>query len=235
MRSCSSLVLVQETAEQVTPVHLRWTILSHDPWTGWIWRLWQQRPVRSMPVVVVRIDAQDPIQMPLPDDQQPVQALGTHRANPTFRVGVRVGCLHRRHTTSAPSEPITSSKLRQNFVSRSRSKKRTRRPRSCNTSSRLRACWVTQAPLGLAVTPARWTRRVSSSRKHRTYSRLSRMVSTVKKSQATIPAACWRRNARHVVVVGRGAGSSAWRRRVVRMAVAETRTPSRSSSPWMRW
>ncbi len=28
MRSCSSLVLVQETAEQVTPVHLRWMILG---------------------------------------------------------------------------------------------------------------------------------------------------------------------------------------------------------------
>jgi hypothetical protein len=61
------------------------------------------------------------------------------------------------------------------------------------------------------------------------------MVSTVKKSQATIPAACWRRNARHDVAVRRGAGSSRWRRSVVRIAVAETCTPSRSSSPWMRW
>jgi len=32
---------------------------------------------------------------------------------------------------------------------------------------RLRACWATQAPSRLAVTPARWTRRVSSSMKHR--------------------------------------------------------------------
>jgi hypothetical protein len=45
------------------------------------------------------------------------------------------------------------------------------------------------------------------------------MVSTVKKSQATIPA-CWRRNARHVVVVRRGAGSNPGRRSVVRIAVA---------------
>ena len=37
---------------------------------------------------------------------------------------------------------------------------------------------------------------------------LEKTVSTVEKSQATIPAACWRRNARHVVAVGRGAGSS---------------------------
>jgi hypothetical protein len=54
-------------------------------------------------------------------------------------------------------------------------------------------------------------------------------------AQATMPAACWRRNARHVMAFGRGAGSSLWRRSVVRIAVAETWTPSRSSSPWMRW
>jgi hypothetical protein len=71
--------------------------------------------------------------------------------------------------------------------------------------------------------------------KNSTYSRLSQTVSTVKKSQAMIPAACWRRKACQVVVVRRGAGSSPWRRSVVRIAVAETRTPRRSSSPWMRW
>ena len=42
--------------------------------------------------------------------------------------------------------------------------------------------------------------------KNSTYSRRSQMVSTVKKSQARMPAACWRRNARQVVAVGRGAG-----------------------------
>jgi hypothetical protein len=50
---------------------------------------------------------------------------------------------------------------------------------------------VTQLPLGLAVTPASCTQRVSSSMKHSTYSRLSQTVSTERrKSHATIPAAC---------------------------------------------
>jgi hypothetical protein len=71
--------------------------------------------------------------------------------------------------------------------------------------------------------------------KNSTYSRRSQMVSTVKKSQARIPAACWRRNARQIVVAGRGAGSSPWRRSVVRIAVAETCAPSCCSSPLMRW
>jgi hypothetical protein len=57
----------------------------------------------------------------------------------------------------------------------------------------------------------------------------------VKKSQATIPVACCRRNARQLVVVGRGAGSSLWRRSVAQMLVAETWMPSRRSSPLIRW
>jgi hypothetical protein len=42
--------------------------------------------------------------------------------------------------------------------------------------------------------------------KNSTYSRRSKMLSTVKKSQATIPAACWCRNARQVLFARRGAG-----------------------------
>jgi hypothetical protein len=60
-------------------------------------------------------------------------------------------------------------------------------------------------------------------------------VHGTQKSQATIPAACWRRNACHEVAARRGAGSSRWRRSVVRIAVADTCTPSRSSSPLIRW
>jgi hypothetical protein len=46
----------------------------------------------------------------------------------------------------------------------------------------------------------------------------------------TIPVACWRRNARQVVAIGRGAGSSPRRRRVVRIAAAETCTPEAQQS-----
>jgi hypothetical protein len=62
--------------------------------------------------------------------------------------------------------------------------------------------------------------------KNSTYNRRSQTVSTVKKAQATIPAACWRRNACQVLLARRGAGSSPWRRSVVRIAVAEVCTPS---------
>ena len=58
--------------------------------------------------------------------------------------------------------------------------------------------------------------------KNNTYRRRSKTVSTVKKSHATIPAAWRRRNPRQVVLAHLGAGSSPWRRMVVRIAVAET-------------
>jgi hypothetical protein len=58
--------------------------------------------------------------------------------------------------------------------------------------------------------------------KNNTYRRRSKTVPTVKKSHATIPAAWRRRNPRQVVLAHLGAGSSPWRRMVVRIAVAET-------------
>ena len=56
-----------------------------------------ERPVRAMGVVVLGVDAQDPLQMPSPGDQEPVQTLGADCANPPLRVGVGVGRPHRCH------------------------------------------------------------------------------------------------------------------------------------------
>jgi hypothetical protein len=47
-------------------------------------------------VVVLDIDPNDLVQVASPDDEQPVQAHGVDRPDPAFRVGVRVGRLHRR-------------------------------------------------------------------------------------------------------------------------------------------
>ena len=189
-------------------------ILAYDGQPGRrIWRLQHQRPVGTVPVVVLRRRPEGP-------------ARGGRARRSAASPGTRPGPSEpsARRTRSPwvpapacgaprrPRERNTSSKLRANFASRSRMRNRTCRPRSPSTSRRLRACWVTQAPSGLAVTPARCTRRVSSSMKNSTYSRRSQTVSTVKKSQATIPAACWRRNACQEVPVRRGAGSSPCRR-----------------------
>ncbi len=204
----------RRTPEQVTPVHLRWMILGDGPWTGWSWRLQPQRPVRAMPVVVLRVDTRDPIQMPLPDDQQPVQALGTHCANPTFRVGVGVGCLHRRqHDVGA---------LRAEHVVEAAAELRVAIARQeahaasllLQYEQRVAGLLGDPGAVGLAVTPARWTRRVPSSRKHSTYSRLRQMVSTVKQVAGDDPGCLPAQERPPRRGGGRGAGSSAWRRRV---------------------
>ena len=49
MRSCSSSVLVQETAEQVMPLYAGSVILSDDPEaSGRIWRLQSERAMRTV-------------------------------------------------------------------------------------------------------------------------------------------------------------------------------------------
>jgi len=67
-----------------------------------------------------------------------------------------------------------------------------------------------------------------------TYSVVSRTVSTVKKSVATIAEACARRNARQVTDARRGAGPSPLPSSTVRIVVADTDMPNFLSSPWMR-
>jgi hypothetical protein len=62
----------------------------------------------------------------------------------------------------------------------------------------------------------------------------SQAVSTVKKSTARIPRAWLRRNPLQVGPARRGAGPNPFRRRSVRIAVAETLIPSLASSPLIR-
>jgi len=75
------------------------------------------------------------------------------------------------------------------LASWSRSRIRIDNCRSFSSIVAFLACWVTQAESGLAVTPAATTHLVLSWMKNNTYSVLSRIVSTVKKSHAAIPSA----------------------------------------------
>jgi hypothetical protein len=54
-----------------------------------------KRAMRTVPVVGRYVAAKDPIQMPAPDDEQPVQALGTDSTHPALRVGIRIRRLQR--------------------------------------------------------------------------------------------------------------------------------------------
>jgi hypothetical protein len=95
------------------------------------------------------------LEVPVPENEEAVQALSTDRPHETFGEGVRTWCLDRVLMTLRPSARNTSSKLALNFVSRSRTRNLAARDRSERAQLRLRACCVTHCPTGLAVTPAR--------------------------------------------------------------------------------
>jgi hypothetical protein len=121
--------------------------------------------VRPLVVVMVDVDAQHAFELAPVEDQQPVQALGAHGSDEALAMAfafARTGVF----TIRMPSLRKTSSKGPLYLLSRSWSRKRT--PCSEKSRPRLRAYWVTQAPVGLVVQPASQTRRLACAMKKST-------------------------------------------------------------------
>ncbi|KUL47621.1 hypothetical protein ADL28_31950 [Streptomyces violaceusniger] len=100
--------------------------------------------------------------------------------------------------TAVPLPAKTASNAAVNSLSRSRMRNRERPALSPRSMSRLRASWVTHAPVGWAVTPRTWTRRVAISMTKKTWRRLRKTLATCVKSQTSSVWAWDRRNARQV-------------------------------------
>jgi hypothetical protein len=111
--------------------------------------------VRPVDVVVVDVDAQDAVEEAAVDDQQPVDAFGADGSDEPLGDGV---CLRPAGvlTTRMPLLRSTSSNVAMYLLSRSRISRRA--PWSARSRPRLRACWVTHAPVGLDEQPASQTR-----------------------------------------------------------------------------
>ena len=89
---------MKQTAEQVASIHRASMILPGDGRLGRrIWRLEPECAVRAVLVVVLDVDPQDLVKVVAPEDQQPVQALGPHRTDPTLRIRIRLGRSDRGH------------------------------------------------------------------------------------------------------------------------------------------
>jgi hypothetical protein len=87
---------VEQATEHVSSMNAAFSALVYERQSGgWIRRVELQRPVRSVPVVVLDVDSEDLFQVPATHDEQPVQALDPYRPDPALGVGIGVGCLHR--------------------------------------------------------------------------------------------------------------------------------------------
>jgi hypothetical protein len=76
---------MEETAEQVTSEHRAVLTLTDDGQLGGsVRRLELERPVWTVPVVVLDVDPKDLFKMAAPNEQQPIQALGADGADPPF-------------------------------------------------------------------------------------------------------------------------------------------------------
>jgi hypothetical protein len=70
---------VQETAKQIASMHAALAILADaGPSGGWVRCRKPKRPVRTMPVVVLGVESQDPLKVSPPSNQEPVQAFFAH-------------------------------------------------------------------------------------------------------------------------------------------------------------
>ncbi len=153
--SCGSVVLVDEPTEAVAA-------------SGLVRACWPASPVvrrpqlvcamRPFAVVVVDIDAQHMLKMSAIEDQQPVETLSSHCADEAFCDRVRFRRPYwRLHDPDAfaAEDLVEGAAVLAIAVADQEAD-------ACSEKSRprLRACWVTQAPVGLAVQPASQTRRL---------------------------------------------------------------------------
>jgi hypothetical protein len=122
----------------------------------------------TMTVVVRDVLDQDLLEMRRPEmrsrSRHSRRMVPTKRSANAFARGARGGVLMtrtpsvRKHLVEAGGQLRVSVQMRNVTACE----------RSARTELRLRACWVTHAPTGLAVTPERRTRRVSISMNNNT-------------------------------------------------------------------
>jgi hypothetical protein len=158
------VVLVGEAAEAVAATDLAdgWC----RRWLRGLWRLELERTMRPVRVLVRDEDPQDALEVAAVDDQQPVKTFGANGSDEALGDGVCLRRPHRRLDDPDPPLPNTSSKVPPYLPSRSRI--RNRMPSSARSRPRLRACWMTHAPVGLLEQPANDTRRLACAMKNKT-------------------------------------------------------------------
>jgi hypothetical protein len=201
---------------------------------GRIWWLQPERPVGTVGVEMLDVGPKDLLQVAAADEQQPVQALGTDGPHPALGVRVRCGRPDGRHqhraTLRADHVVEAAGELRVMVADKEAHLSSSLPEHQQQVAGLLgdpAAVWVGGhlAQMDPAGVQFDGEQHVEPSQPHR-----------VDGEEVTRddPGGLLTQE-RQVPFARRGAGSSRWRRSVARIVVAETRTPSRNSSPWMRW
>jgi hypothetical protein len=88
-------VFVDQAAEQVGAVELQIGSRSRRRWVSvcLLGRAKCECPMRPMLVVMARVDMKHVLELAAAENEQPVEALATHRPDPTLGMCVRVRCL----------------------------------------------------------------------------------------------------------------------------------------------
>jgi hypothetical protein len=185
--------------------------------------------VRTVLVVMLHIDPQHTRKLPGADDQELVQALLADGPDPPFGDGVGVRRLNRcaddlgtgraPHVIERPGElgvPVADQELARAGL-------------LVEDGDQVASLLGNPPSRRVSGDAGKVHPSVAEFDDNSTYMRWKKTVSTVKKSQARIPAACWRRNDRQLVAVRRGAGSRPWARSTRLIELADTRTPRRNS------
>jgi hypothetical protein len=130
--------------------------------------------MRSVAVVMVDNNLKHPLEVAAVEDQQPVEAFGADCADEAFGDGVRFRRSHRRADNLNSFASEDSVEVTRELAVAIMDEEANRLDRSLGVQASWRACWVTQAPPGFVVQPARCTQRLPSSMKKSTYSRCRR-------------------------------------------------------------
>ena len=150
----------------------------------------------TMAVVVIDVGVQDALELATAGDQDPVEALAPHGADEAL--GEHVG-LWSPDRCSDDLDPLAAedlvegaAELRVSIVDQEAGRRGSVGERPRQLARLLRDPGV----VGCWVQPATCTLRLPTSMKNRTYSRVAKTVSTVKKSHASMLAAWARMNSR---------------------------------------
>lgn len=96
-----AVVLVDQPAEQIPSTNVTRTDGDRVPRFVQGWGQ-AERAMRALPVVVLDIDPERPIEMPPTEDERPVKALGPDRLDHALSEGIGVRCLDGRHDHPGP-------------------------------------------------------------------------------------------------------------------------------------